>query len=170
MYKLSDEDVESNKVFTLPESQVVVLGRLNRVSKGDVVYAVYPDTISFYQSTVVQGPRKVPNNVLSHHHHHHHMNSGGVMGSGALGGGGSGVALHHHSGGTNMNSTHHIQNNAAAAHAAAMNIPGVGLSSLAGHAGEFYILVNFIDDGDEHGVTHDKAVLLKHVMRPPYIV
>lgn len=164
MYKLSDEDVESNKIFTLPESQVVVLGRLNRVSKGDVVYAVYPDTTSFYQSTVVQGPRKVPNNVLSHHHHH--MNSGGVMG-GALGGGGS-VALHH-SGGNNMNSTHHIQNNATAA-AAAMNIPGVGLSSLAGHAGEFYILVNFIDDGDEHGVTHDKAVLLKHVMRPPYIV
>jgi hypothetical protein len=95
MYKLSDEDVESNKVFLLPQSQVVVLGGIERLSKGDAVYAVYPDTTSFYQASVVQGPRKVS-------------------------GGGS------------------------------------------------FIMVQFVDDSDENGVTHEKAVLMKHVMRSPY--
>jgi hypothetical protein len=55
-----------------------------------MIYAIYPDTTSFYPATVVQSPRKT------------------------------------------------------------------------------FVMVNFKDDGDEHGVTHDKAVLLKHVMRPPY--
>ena len=82
--------------FNLPESQVVVLVNLDRLQRGDIIYAVYPDTTSFYQATVVQGPRK--------------------------------------SGGTS------------------------------------FVLVNFQDDGDENGVTHDKAVPLKHCMRPPYIV
>ena len=95
MYTLSDEDVESNKIFHLPESQVVVLGGTERLSKGDGVFAVYPDTTSFYQAIVVQGPRKVA-------------------------GGGS------------------------------------------------FIMLNFVDDSDEYGVTHDKAVLMKHVMRLPY--
>ena len=123
MYQLSDEDVESNKskkrkkgrdgswvscaynltdcgflfcqkVFHLAETQVVVLGGVDKLSRGDVVYAVYPDTTSFYQATVVQAPRK-------------------VSGSSA------------------------------------------------------FVMVNFVDDGDEHGITHDKAVLLVHVMRPP---
>lgn len=94
MYNLSDEDVESNKIFNLPEAQVVVLGNLDRLSKGDIIYAVYPDTTSFYQATVVQAPRK----------------------SGA----------------------------------------------------NSFVLVHFQDDGDEHGVTHDKAVLLKYLMRVPY--
>jgi len=94
MYNLSDEDVESNKVFHLPESQVVVLSGVDRLSRGDVVYAVYPDTTSFYQATVVQPPRK-------------------VQGSSP------------------------------------------------------FIMVNFVDDSDENGITHDKAVMLKHVMRPP---
>lgn len=94
-YNLSDEDVESNKIFHLPESQVVVLGRnTDRLSRGDVIFAVYPDTTSFYQATVVQAPRKTGANA--------------------------------------------------------------------------FVLVNFQDDGDEHGVTHDKPVLLKHVMRVPY--
>jgi len=31
-------------------------------------------------------------------------------------------------------------------------------------------MVNFKDDGDENGVTHDKAVLMKHVMRVPYVL
>jgi hypothetical protein len=123
IYKLSDEDNESNKseflvipfisnvhsscavllnmlafllkVFNLPESQVVILGGLKNLTRGDIVYAVYPDTTSFYQATIVQGPRKVS-------------------------GGGS------------------------------------------------FVMVNFVDDSDEHGITHDKAVLLKHVMLPPY--
>jgi hypothetical protein len=60
------------------------------------VYAVYPDTTSFYQATVVQAPRKVS-------------------------GGGS------------------------------------------------FVMVNFVDDGDEHGITHDKAVLTNHVMLSPFM-
>ena len=59
-----------------------------------MIFAVYPDTTSFYQASVVQPPRKV-------------------------GGGGS------------------------------------------------FVMVNFVDDQDEHGITHDKAVLLKHIMLPP---
>jgi len=95
MYKLSDEDIENNKTFTLPESQVVILGGVDRLAKGDIIYAVYPDTTSFYQATVVQAPRKVS-------------------------------------------------------------------------AGESFVMVNFKDDGDENGITHDKAVLMKHIMRVPY--
>jgi SGF29 tudor-like domain/Inhibitor of growth proteins N-terminal histone-binding len=95
MYRLSDEDVESNKIFHLPESQVVVLGGIEKLFRGDIVYAVYPDTTSFYQATVVAPPKRVS-------------------------GGGS------------------------------------------------FIMVNFVDDADENGITHDKAVLLKHVMRVPY--
>lgn len=96
MFKLSDEDIESNKTFTLPESQVVILGGVDRLSKSDTIYAVYPDTTSFYQATVVQAPRK----------------------------------------------------NAA--------------------GGDAFVTVHFKDDGDENGITHDKAVLMKHVMRVPY--
>mmetsp|Transcript_12797 Transcript_12797/g.27095 ORF Transcript_12797/g.27095 Transcript_12797/m.27095 type:complete len:313 (-) Transcript_12797:246-1184(-) len=95
MYQLADEDVESNKVFNLPESQVVVLGGVDRLSRGDIIYAVYPDTTSFYQATVVQIPKKV----------------GG---------------------------------------------------------GDSFIMVHFKDDSDEHGITHDKAVSMQHVMRVPY--
>lgn len=83
-------------VFDLPESQVVVLSPpLERVSKGDAVYAVYPDTTSFYPATVVQGTgnRKSP-----------------------------------------------------------------------------VVLVHFVDDADEFGITHDKAVPLQHIMLPPTAV
>lgn len=81
-------------VFYLPESQVVVLGGVERLSRGDVIFAVYPDTTSFYQATVVQPPRKA-------------------------------------------------------------------------QGGSLFVTVNFVDDSDEHGITHEKAVILKHVMRPP---
>jgi SGF29 tudor-like domain len=79
-------------VFDLPESQVVVLSPLlERLSKGDSVYAVYPDTTSFYPATVAQATnRKSP-----------------------------------------------------------------------------VVLVHFVDDADEFGITHDKAVPLQHVMLPP---
>jgi hypothetical protein len=80
-------------VFHLPESQVVVLRGVDRLSKGDVIFAVYPDTTSFYQATVVQVPRKT--------------------------------------------------------------------------GGQQFVMVNFVDDSDEFGVTHDKAVSLPHVMLPP---
>ena len=62
-----------------------------------MIYAVYPDTTSFYQATVAQPPRKVS-------------------------------------------------------------------------GGESFVMVNFNDDADDHGITHDKAVLLKHVMRMPYVL
>ncbi|CAJ1935392.1 unnamed protein product [Cylindrotheca closterium] len=95
MYRLSDEDTESNKIFDLPQSQVVILGGLRNLSKGETVFAIYPDTTSFYQATIAQVPRKST-------------------------GGGS------------------------------------------------FVMVNFVDDSDENGITHDKAVLLKHIMLPPY--
>lgn len=88
--------IKTKPVFNLPESQVVILGNLERLGRGDIIYAVYPDTTSFYQATVVQGPRKT--------------------------------------------------------------------------GGESFVMVNFQDDGDENGITHDKAVLLKHCMRPPFVV
>lgn len=65
------------------------------MSKGETVFAIYPDTTSFYQATIAQVPRKST-------------------------GGGS------------------------------------------------FVMVNFVDDSDENGITHDKAVLLKHIMLPPY--
>jgi SGF29 tudor-like domain/Inhibitor of growth proteins N-terminal histone-binding len=94
MYNLSDEDIESSKVFNLPESEVIVLGSLKNLRTGEVVYAVYPDTTSFYKGTVSQAPRKVA-------------------------GGGS------------------------------------------------IVMISFMDDHDENGITHDKAVQMKHVMLPP---
>ena len=94
MFKLADEDVESDKTFTLPETQVVVLTMIERLRAGDRIFAVYPDTTSFYEATVVQAPRK-----------------------------------------TNANP---------------------------------YVMVTFVDDSDEQGITHEKFVPLKHTMLPPY--
>ena len=37
------------KVFQLPEQQVQILHLVEKLRAGDVVYAVYPDTTSFYQ-------------------------------------------------------------------------------------------------------------------------
>ena len=45
--------------FILPESQVVILGGLSTLNRGDTIYAVYPDTTSFYQATVVEMTKKV---------------------------------------------------------------------------------------------------------------
>ena len=69
---------------------------MRNLKSGDVVFAVYPDTTSFYQGCIAQPPRK------------------------AAGGG-------------------------------------------------QFVTVTFLDDEDvTTGKTHDKAVLLKHVMPPPY--
>jgi len=122
MYTLSDEDIESNKsafithafvvgrlrqfhltihsfillsAFTLPESQVVILGGVDKVNRGEIIYGVYPDTTSFYQATVVEMPKKIPGK-------------------------------------------------------------------------DVLVLVHFKDDGDENGITHAKAVPMKHVMKVPY--
>lgn len=98
----------------MPESQVIILPGNTRfgndhhkVSKGDIVFAIYPDTTSFYKSTVVSVPRKQASSSSS---------------------------------------------NTAAVTAAALNQ---------------VVMVNFVDDSDEFGITHDKAVPLKYVMPPP---
>ena len=36
-----------------------MLGGMEKLQRGDAVFAVYPDTTSFYQASVVQAPRKV---------------------------------------------------------------------------------------------------------------
>jgi hypothetical protein len=102
--------------YHLPESQVVLCG-VDKLSKGDVVFCVYPDTTSFYQATVVQVPRKNQQLVLA-----------GVGGANPIGGGPAG----------------------------------------GGAAAGGFVMVNFVDDSDEYGVTHDKAVPLQHVIYPPY--
>ena len=94
-------------VFQLPEHQVQVLHLVEKLRPGDEVYAVYPDTTSFYPATIVQAPRRQ--------------------------GGGAG---------------------------------GSGSGSSGGGATQF-CMVHFVDDSDEFGVTHDKAVPLAHVMLPP---
>ncbi|KAL7455758.1 hypothetical protein ACHAWC_008829 [Mediolabrus comicus] len=65
MYTLSDEDQYSNEIYTIPSRQVRPLlnnskGNNNEERtkntnwvKGDEIYAVYPDTTSFYPATVV---------------------------------------------------------------------------------------------------------------------
>lgn len=83
-------------VFTLPESQVIILNPIRNLRVGDSIYAVYPDTTAFYPGTISQGPRK---------------------------------------------------------------IAGVG--------GGSFVMVSFVDDHDEHGITHDKAIMVKHIMPPP---
>jgi len=80
-------------VFVLPQAQVVILAGNDKLSKGDVVYAVYPDTTSLYQATVTNLPRK-----------------------------------------TNS-------------------------------SGETVVFVQFKDDGDEYGITHEKAVPVKYIMK-----
>jgi len=88
-YTLSDEDVAENKVYTnIPASQVIPLTKTGAYSRGDKVYAVYPDTTSFYLATVTS-----------------------------------------------------CKNN--------------------------FVMVHFKDDGDEFGVTHEKAVPVWLVMRVP---
>lgn len=120
MYTLSDEDADSNKgkcahqihevilsecpflihvqllfpVFVVPQSQVVILAGNDKLSKGDVIFAVYPDTTSLYPATVTNVPKR-----------------------------------------TNSN-------------------------------GEMFVIVQFKDDSDEFGITHEKSVPLKYIMKP----
>ena len=50
-------DVDETKRYELPESQVILLDlpeSSKKLSKGDSVYAVYPDTTAFYLATVSQ--------------------------------------------------------------------------------------------------------------------
>ena len=58
-YKIADEDPDTNppKLYTLPEPQVIRLGSLPHLKKGELVYAVYPDTTAFYRANVVSTRR-----------------------------------------------------------------------------------------------------------------
>jgi hypothetical protein len=87
-YTLSDEDALSTEIYSIPSSRVIALNKSSVYTRGDVVYAVYPDTTSFYLATVSTS-----------------------------------------------------KNN--------------------------FVMVHFRDDGDEHGVTHEKAVPVWLVMRVP---
>lgn len=61
-YEVVDVD-DDLRVYTLPETQVVLLNpgseaqRL-KYQKGDEVFAVYPETTSFYLGTIAQPPRR----------------------------------------------------------------------------------------------------------------
>ncbi len=91
IYTLKDEDLQSNQIYRIPESRVVPLRgtERNRWARGDAVYAVYPDTTSFYRAVVSTPP----------------FNG--------------------------------------------------------------FVMVQFANDEDADGVTHEKAVLMAHVMRVP---
>lgn len=71
------QDADDGKIYNLPESQVcnppsqhlchqyifqvLILDlpeNTRKLSKGETVYAVYPDTTAFYMATVSQAPRR----------------------------------------------------------------------------------------------------------------
>mmetsp|Transcript_16089 Transcript_16089/g.32820 ORF Transcript_16089/g.32820 Transcript_16089/m.32820 type:complete len:280 (+) Transcript_16089:316-1155(+) len=67
-YKIADEDPDTAtqpKVYTLPDSQVIRLGSLPPLKKGELVYAVYPDTTAFYRANVVSQRRVVGGSVVN---------------------------------------------------------------------------------------------------------
>jgi SAGA-associated factor 29 len=54
-------DVDDQQKYVLPQSQVFELGlsdSIKRLSKSEIVYALYPDTTIFYPATIVQVPRR----------------------------------------------------------------------------------------------------------------
>ena len=51
-------------MYTLPDSQVIRLGSLPPLKKGELVYAVYPDTTAFYRANVVSQRRVVGGSVV----------------------------------------------------------------------------------------------------------
>lgn len=55
-------DVDDKRKYTVPEAQVYALGQIDmstkRVSKGDRVFALFPDTTAFYPGVVIQAPRR----------------------------------------------------------------------------------------------------------------
>ena len=55
-YTVMDVD-DATKTFELSDTQVVMLDT-ERISKGEEVYAVYPDTTSFYPAIVTSVPRR----------------------------------------------------------------------------------------------------------------
>ena len=54
-------DVDDSKRYHLPEASVTILDMVDnpkRLSKGEIVHAVYPDTTAFYTAIVSQAPRR----------------------------------------------------------------------------------------------------------------
>jgi SAGA-associated factor 29 len=63
MYEILD--VDDHQKYTLPESHVLPLGQADlfkKLSKGENIYALYPDTTIFYPATIIQAPKR---NALS---------------------------------------------------------------------------------------------------------
>eukprot|EP01035_Chromulina_nebulosa_P021352 gene21352-27662_t len=59
-------DIDDSKRYYLPESQVLSLDSLDytrKFSKGEIVYAVYPDTTSFYQAVITHVNKKSINHL-----------------------------------------------------------------------------------------------------------
>lgn len=59
MYDIAD--IDDSKRYNLPENQVAVLDLADsqrKLCKGEEVFAVYPDTTSFYPASVTQAPRR----------------------------------------------------------------------------------------------------------------
>ncbi len=54
-------DVDDSKKYLLPERQVIVLDLIEsqrKLCKAEAVFALYPDTTSFYPATVSHAPRR----------------------------------------------------------------------------------------------------------------
>jgi hypothetical protein len=59
MYDIAD--IDNSKKYYLPESQVAMLDLVDnprKLSRGEDVLAVYPDTTSFYPALAAQAPRR----------------------------------------------------------------------------------------------------------------
>lgn len=63
LYTVSDED-DASKQYTVEEGLTVVLEG-ERIAKGEQVFAVYPDTTSFYPAVVTSVPRKSAGSVAA---------------------------------------------------------------------------------------------------------
>ncbi len=54
-------DVDDSKKYLLPESQVIVLDCVDstrKLTKGETIAALYPDTTCFYPAVISQAPRR----------------------------------------------------------------------------------------------------------------
>ncbi len=64
MYDIAD--IDDSKRYHVPEKQVILLdmaASFTKLSKGEEILAVYPDTTSFYPAIVVQTAKRSINNV-----------------------------------------------------------------------------------------------------------
>lgn len=59
MYEIID--IDDHQKYTLPESHVLALGQadlMKKISKGENIYALYPDTTIFYPAVIIQAPKR----------------------------------------------------------------------------------------------------------------